>query len=66
MSEDTFTEVTQKGLGGNLKDSIGGVIAGIVMFLIGFPVLWVNEGRLDISTVGAVVATVEALVAARG
>ena len=59
MSQDSFTEVTQKGLGGNLKDSLGGVVVGFLMFLISFPVLWWNEGRLDVSQVAKKAAVVD-------
>jgi hypothetical protein len=48
---DSYTEKTTKGLGTNLKDSIMGVLIGILLFLASFVVLWINEGRLDMSKV---------------
>ena len=44
MSEDSFTEVSSEGWLGRIGGSIKGVLFGIVIFLIGFPVLWFNEG----------------------
>lgn len=42
---DSFTEVSRKGLGSRLGESIKGVLVGIIMFLIAFPLLFWNEGR---------------------
>ena len=39
------TETTTQSWGSRLGDSIKGVIAGIVLFLLGFPVLFWNEGN---------------------
>ena len=39
------TETTTQSWGSRLGDSIKGVIAGFVLFLIGFPVLFWNEGN---------------------
>jgi hypothetical protein len=41
---DSFTEVTSQGLGSRLMESIKGVLAGLVMFIAAFPVLFMNEG----------------------
>ena len=46
MAENSFTEVTSKSYGQNVKNSFGGIIAGIVIFLISVLVLWFNEGNL--------------------
>jgi hypothetical protein len=48
---DQYTEVGYRSLGDNLIDSIKGVVVGIVLFFVSFPLLWWNEGRTDISTV---------------
>ena len=39
---DQFEEITRKGLGGNLKDSIVNALVGLLMFLGSFAVLWVS------------------------
>jgi hypothetical protein len=45
MARDSFTEVTRKGFGKRLADSIGGAVFGGLMFIAAFPLLWWNEGR---------------------
>lgn len=42
---DSFTEVSEEGWFSRIGGAIKGVIAGIVLFLVAFPVLWLNEGR---------------------
>jgi hypothetical protein len=45
MSErHDYTEVTRTSLGGNLASSFGKVVFGLLMLLISFPLLWLNEG----------------------
>jgi hypothetical protein len=46
-----ITEVTTKSWGSKIGESIKGVVFGIVLFLAAFVVLWVNEGRTDLSKV---------------
>ncbi len=46
-----ITEVTTKSWGSKITESIKGVVFGIILFLASFVVLWVNEGRTDISKV---------------
>ncbi len=48
---DSHSEVSYRGLGDNLVESIKGVLVGLVLFAASFPLLWWNEGRTDISTV---------------
>lgn len=48
---DQFTSVEEKGLGTNLIDSIKGVAVGGLLFICSFVVLWMNEGRVDLSEV---------------
>jgi hypothetical protein len=48
---DKITEVTTKSWGSKITESIKGVIFGVVLFLAAFVVLWVNEGRTDMSKV---------------
>lgn len=45
MSNDSFTEVTNVSWFSRIKESIGGVLVGILLFLAAFPVLFLNEGR---------------------
>ena len=45
MSEDTFTEVTNESWFGRIGSAIKGVIIGLVLFIVAFPVLFWNEGR---------------------
>ena len=42
---DSFTETTKISYGKNLKNSLAGMIAGIILFLLSFVVLWINEGH---------------------
>ncbi len=42
---DTFTTTTRTSYGSRLGSSLKGILGGIVIFLIGFPVLFWNEGR---------------------
>lgn len=57
MSDDHFTEVTSTGLFSRLGNSIKGMLAGFVLFVVAFPVLWINEGyavrRADTLNAGA-------------
>jgi hypothetical protein len=57
---DQHTEVGYRSLGDNLIDSLKGVVVGIVLFLVSFPILWWNEGRTDISTVAKRAVIVDA------
>ncbi len=40
-----FTEVTSQSWFSRITESIKGVLAGLVLFVIAFPLLWWNEGR---------------------
>ncbi len=42
---DTFTEVSEQGLGSRLMGAIKGVVIGLALFVLAFPVLFWNEGR---------------------
>ncbi|MBN2434348.1 MAG: TMEM43 family protein [Spirochaetes bacterium] len=42
---DNYTEVTTQGWGSRLKNSIGGVVGGLVLFVLSFVVLFWNEGN---------------------
>lgn len=57
---DSYSEVSNRGLGDNLIESIKGMAVGAVLFAIAFPILWWNEGRTDISTVAKKAAIVKA------
>jgi hypothetical protein len=42
---DSYSRVTSKSWGDRLGESIKGVLVGIVLFLVSFPILFWNEGR---------------------
>lgn len=43
---DSFTETTTRSWGSRLGGSFKGILVGIVLFVLAFPVLWWNEGRM--------------------
>lgn len=45
MSGDSVTEVTHKSWFTRLSESVGGIIIGIILILVSFPLLFWNEGR---------------------
>jgi hypothetical protein len=45
MSDDSFTEVTNESWFSRIGSSIKGILVGVVLFLVAFPVLFLNEGR---------------------
>jgi hypothetical protein len=45
MSEDSFTEVTSESWGSRIGNSIKGIVFGLILFVVAFPVLFMNEGR---------------------
>lgn len=45
MSQDSFTRVTQQSWFGRLGESIKGIVAGLLMLVVSFPLLIWNEGR---------------------
>ncbi len=45
MCGDSFTEVTSESWGGRIMGSIKGVLVGLLLFVISFPLLFWNEGR---------------------
>jgi hypothetical protein len=57
---DQFKEVTRTGLGGRLGNSIKMVVAGFVMFVVSFGVLYWNEGRTDMSIVAKTAVSLKA------
>ncbi len=44
-SGDSFTEVTTQSWFSRLGNAIGGIVFGVILFIVAFPVLWWNEGR---------------------
>lgn len=42
---DSFTETTSQGWMSRIFESIKGVVAGLLLVVLSFPVLWWNEGR---------------------
>ena len=62
---DSFTETTSESWLGRLGNAVKGVLLGIILFLVSFPLLWWNEGRAvhtaqGLSELGKVVVTVPA------
>ena len=45
MSNDSFTEVSSESWFSRIGGAIKGVLVGIVLFVLAFPVLFWNEGR---------------------
>jgi hypothetical protein len=45
MSDDSFSEVTSESWFGRLGNAIKGVLLGLILFVVSFPLLWWNEGR---------------------
>jgi hypothetical protein len=45
FDEDSYVEVTHEGFLGQIGGSFIGAFIGIILFVIGVPVLWFNEGR---------------------
>ena len=56
---DQFTEVTTKSWGSRIVDSIVGVLFGILLFLGSFVVLYMNEGRVDVSKIAKTAIEIE-------
>lgn len=48
---DQIEQVSEQGFGSNLMESIKGVAIGGLLFFFSFWVLWMNEGRVDLSEV---------------
>ncbi len=42
---DRIVEISTRGYGSRIRESIKSFLIGIVLFLVSFPVLWWNEGR---------------------
>jgi hypothetical protein len=57
---ESFSTTTRTSWGQNLGKSIKGVFIGLIMFLASFVVLWVNEGRMDLSKVAVLAEEVSA------
>ena len=45
MSNDSFTEVTHQSWGSRLGGAFKGIVFGIILFIVSFPLLFWNEGR---------------------
>jgi len=48
---DQYTEVTRKGWGTRMLESIKSIVVGFLLFIISFGVLYFNEGRINLSNV---------------
>ncbi|NPU99780.1 MAG: hypothetical protein HPY53_00190 [Brevinematales bacterium] len=55
-----YEEVTHTGWGGNIKNSFTGFLVGIVMFIAAFPLLWWNEGRVNLANIAKTSEVAEA------
>ncbi len=45
MGDDSFSEVTSENWFSRIADSIKGILFGIILFIVAFPLLWWNEGN---------------------
>lgn len=45
MSEDSFTEVTHESWFSRIGGAIKGILVGLILFIVAFPLLFWNEGR---------------------
>jgi hypothetical protein len=57
---DMFEDVGYKSFGDNLLESVKGVLVGLVLFFVSFPLLWWNEGRVDPSSIAKTAVQVKA------
>lgn len=46
MTDNSYTEVTTQSYGQNVKNSFGGIVIGLILFVISVIMLWSNEGNL--------------------
>jgi len=58
---DQVTQITKTGYFKRIGDSIKGIVFGLVLFIASFAVLYMNEGRVDVSdiSVNALPASIE-------
>ena len=45
MDDDSYTEVSSESWFSRIGDSIKGILFGLILFIVAFPLLWWNEGR---------------------
>ncbi len=45
MTENSFTEVTNQSWFSRIGGAIKGIVFGVIIFIVGFPLLFWNEGR---------------------
>lgn len=45
MDHDSYSEVTSQGWFSRIGESIKGILFGLLLFIVAFPLLWWNEGR---------------------
>lgn len=57
---DQYVTVTRTSWLSNITNSFAGVLFGIIMFIVAFPVLWFNEGRTNMATVAKASTLVDA------
>lgn len=50
---DRFTDVTTTGWGTRIKNSFSFILLGLILFVVSFAVLFLNEGRSDISIIAS-------------
>ena len=48
---DSYSFTRNKSYGDNIVESIKGMLVGVVLFVVAFPLLWWNEGRTDLGNV---------------
>jgi len=56
---EQYTEVTKIGWGKRVKESLQGIVFGIILFVGSFFVLWFNEGRVDLSKIAKLAVPVD-------
>lgn len=57
---DVFTETSHTGFLGNVGKSFKSVLGGIVFFVASFPILWMNEGCINLGKVAKTATTASA------
>src|SRR4051794_31708088 len=57
---DVFRSVSNRSYGDNVLESIKSFLLGLALFVVAFPVLWMNEGCTDMSTVAKTAIVVPA------
>ena len=57
---EQYTEVTRKGYGTRIGESITGILFGLILFIASFVLIFWNEGRYDLSKLARTAVEIEA------